>query len=95
MVADSKSLYSPPHPVSMTFSSLEKAKGFRETDTDTYMGREKPEKMADGIETGMDPSERLSVWEERTEQLLLTSFLCEHPFQSMSSAGWDTLIFKT
>lgn len=66
-----KACITPTHPVIMTFSSLEKAKGFRETDTDTYMGREKPEKMTDGIETGIYPSERLSAWGERAEQLFL------------------------
>lgn len=78
-----KACITPTHPVIMTFSSLEKAKGFRETETDAYMGREKPEKMADGIETGLYPSEGLSAWEERVEQLLLTSFPCRHPFHSM------------
>ena len=52
-----KACITPTHPVIMTFSSFRED---LETDTDTYMGREKPEKMSDGIETGMYPSERLS-----------------------------------
>lgn len=73
----------------MTFSSLEKAKGFRETETDTYMSREKTVKMADGIETGMYPSERLSAWEEEgntvtAHQLPLWTSL---PFQGHPEDG--------
>lgn len=79
----------------MTFSSLEKAKGFRETETDTYMSREKTVEMADGIETGMYPSERLSAWEERATWLLLTSFPCGHPFHSRDIQRMGTLVFKT
>lgn len=56
-----KACITPTHPVIMTFSSLEKAKGFREIETDTYMIGEKTVKMADGKETGMYPSERLSA----------------------------------
>lgn len=49
-----KACITPTHPVIMTFSSLEKAKGFREIETDTYMSREKKTlKMADGTKTGM------------------------------------------
>lgn len=76
-----KACITPTHPVIMTFSSLEKAKGFRETDTD--MGEEKPAKMADGTETGMYSFERLAGCTERVEQILLTSFCGAHHFQPM------------
>lgn len=74
----------------MTFSSLENGKGFRETDTETYMGREKPEKIADAIKIGTCPSERLSAQKERAEQLLLAIFPRGHP----SSPWHNTLVFK-
>lgn len=87
-----KACITPTHPVIMTFSSLQKARRFR--DTDTYMGKEKPDKMADGIETGMYPSEGLSAWEERVKKLLLTSFLCEYPCQSMDACRMGHLGFQ-
>lgn len=90
-----KACITPTHPVIMTFSSLEKAKGFREIETDTYMIGEKTVKMADGTETGMYPSERLSAWEERAKQLLLTSFPCGHLFHSRDIHRMGTLVFKT
>lgn len=85
-----KACIPPPHPVIMTFSSLENGKGFRETDTGTYMGREKPVKIADAIKIGMYPSERLSTQKERAEQLLLAICPCGHP----SSPWHNTLVFK-
>lgn len=51
--------------------------------------------MADGIETGMYPSERLSAWEERATRLLLTSFPCGHPFHSRDIQRMGTPVFKT
>lgn len=90
-----KACITPTHPVIMTFSSLEKAKGFREIETDTYISREKIVKMADGIETGMYPSERLSAGKQRAKQLLLTGFPCGHLFHSRDIYKMGTLVFKT
>lgn len=90
-----KASITPTHPVIMTFSSLEKAKGFREIETDTYISKEKTVKMADGIETGMYFSERLSAWEERAKQLFLTSFPCGHLSHSKDIHRMGTPVFKT
>lgn len=63
MVADSKSLYSPPTPCYHDIFLFEEGDLERQTQTH-YKGREKPKKMADAMETGTYPSERLSAQEE-------------------------------
>lgn len=86
-----KACITPTHPVIMTFSSLQKARRFR--DTDTYMGKEKPDKMADGKQVCIPLRGSQRGRRGWRSYCSLASFV-NIPVSPWMPAGWDTLVFK-